>query len=77
MYNSTNNSRGMWSQPNSHQDRHNFDLTGSKKSVTLVLTNVRSIKPKELDLYQQLNKTNTDLCLVTETLLRYNPDDLM
>ena len=53
---------------------HNFDLTGSKKPVSLVLTNVRSIKPRELDLYQWLNETNTDLSIVTETWLRNNLD---
>ena len=63
------------SNPIHIKTEHNFDLTGSKRSMSLVLTNVRSIKPRELDLYQQLNETNTDLCIVTETCLKNNPDD--
>ena len=54
--------------------KHNFDLTGSKKSVSLVLTNVRSIKPRELDLYQWLNETNRSMHS-NRNMVKNNLDD--
>ena len=52
--------------------------TGIKQhteKVNIMLTNVQSIKSKELQLYQVIKEENIDLCVATETWLSNKIED--
>ena len=52
--------------------------TGIKQhteKMNIMLTNIQSIKSKELQLYKVIQEENIDLCVVTETWLSNNVED--
>ena len=47
----------------------------TQKKVNIMLTNVQSIKSKELQLYKVIKEENIDLCVVTEMWLSNKIED--
>ena len=51
------------------------DIKQHTEKVNIMLTNVQSIKSKELQLYKVIKEENIDLCVVTETWLSNKIED--